>query len=186
MKMQVYINWKEIRPDGSFGREIEHELHSYTVGFFKILMAHFVQGSIANCKDTGGVNQTISGLSSNFDITAALGVVTRGIVVGTGNNAPTIDDYVLQTLILHGATAGKLNYAALVKNTTAVNSPAGTWYFLFERQLTNTSGGNITVNEVGLYVNGSGYNIMVDRSLSTFIINNGAGALVTYKISLTV
>ena len=73
----------------------------------------------------------------------------RGIVVGTGTNAVTVDDYKLQTQILHGITTGKLEYLSCAATNLVVTG--ATYSFDLERVFKNSSGGAIAVSEIGIY-----------------------------------
>ncbi|GAI45370.1 unnamed protein product [marine sediment metagenome] len=85
------------------------------------------------------------------------GVVTHGIIVGTGTTAPTIDNYAIETLIAHGVGAGQLQYSAVAFGAPA--SDATTSQFTVTRDFANASGGAITVNEIGLYVKGYKFDV---------------------------
>ena len=78
-----------------------------------------------------------------------------GIVVGTGTNAESVEDYALQTLIAHGDGAGELYYQAqdaYDSGNTVYTSSTKTWANqIGPRLFNNNSGGAIGVNEVGLY-----------------------------------
>ena len=87
-----------------------------------------------------------------FNCDAAIAEVTKGVVVGTGNTAPTIDNYVMETLIAHGVAGGQLQYGAVTFGAPA--SDATTSRFTITRDFSNGSGGAITVFEIGLYVDG--------------------------------
>lgn len=72
-----------------------------------------------------------------------------GIQVGTGTNAVTINDYALQTPIVHGDSAGEfVHYGTWLYNYTV---GASTATFDAEKIFYNDSGGSITVNETALY-----------------------------------
>jgi len=107
--------------------------------------------------DTGNVSRNVFHCSSDvyntkpitFDVLAGAGVTNFGIVVGTGSTAPTINDNALQTLIVHGSGSGQLSYGAITFGSPA--SDSSTSQFTITRNFTNSSGGAINVNEIGLY-----------------------------------
>ena len=72
-----------------------------------------------------------------------------GIVIGTGNTAPTSDDYALETLIAHGQAATEMVYGGMEIEPVVVAAPSAS--FLLRRYFNNKSGGDITVLEVGIY-----------------------------------
>ncbi len=98
--------------------------------------------------DTSNITQYITATSESLDVTAASGDVNKGILVGTGNTPPTINDYALQTKVAHGTGAGQLSYGAVTFGATA--SDTTTSQFTVTRNFANSSGGSITVNEIGL------------------------------------
>jgi len=113
-----------------------------------------------------------------------------GIIVGSGINVESFEDYVLQTPIAEGAGPGQLShaqsedhsisYAALVMKNELV------------RYFNNNSGGNVSVNEVAL-VAGAGGSIAStnkvlmsrDKLASTVTIPDTGQLRVTYTIQLT-
>jgi hypothetical protein len=102
---------------------------------------------------------------------AVIGDVTNGIVAGTGNTAPTINDYVMETPIAHGVGAGQLQYGAVTFGLPAYD--AATSQYTITRDLANGSGGAITVNEIGLYVEGYHYNVHYDFLAVRDVIGGG-------------
>ena len=135
------------------------------------------------CRDTGGTLRALPG--TGFSLIANAGIVTWGIVVGTGTDAVTILDYKLQTQIAHGTGAGQLSYAAMLFPDADVTVAGGVCYYDFNRTFTNSSDGAITIQEIGLYVLNN-YNFMFDRTLFEKTITNGAGAILTYRIQISV
>jgi hypothetical protein len=106
-------------------------------------------------RDTANVLQDICNNAHNFACDAGAGVVTHGIIVGTGNTAATIDDYVIETPIAHGVGAGQLQYGAVAFGAPAADAAVS--QFTITRDFANGSGGAITVNECGLYVEAAIY-----------------------------
>ena len=122
---------------------------------------------VLNFKDTSGnavttrwfhQTYTISAPYNNLESTTyaigmmgAAGAVTRGIIVGTGTNAASPEDYVLQTPIAHGTGAGQLKYIItpppLFIWTVGTRTQTIRWWRYFD----NFSGSDITINEVAIY-----------------------------------
>jgi hypothetical protein len=109
-----------------------------------------------------------------------------GIQVGTGIAAVTITDSHLQTLIANGNAGGQLSYGSVSCGAVAI--VGSTAKFTIARTLTNNSGADITVNEVGLMCmnGGTTTKYFVEHTLLTFTIANGTSGTVTYTISVTV
>lgn len=155
-------------PDGKIARHIgPKRSESYVQQFLQILYA-MVRGQPETMPimllDVANLTYGSPIRYSTLSCVALTNIATRSIVVGTGNTAPTITDYQLQTQIAHGVGAGQLQYSATTFGTPAAD--ATTSQFTITRNFTNGSGGAITVNEVGLYAlmqaNGAGA-VPIDR-----------------------
>lgn len=133
-------------------------------------------------KDTGNVARDIQESGYTFDTTAIIGDVTHGIIVGTGAVAVDIDDYVLGTPIAHGVAPTQLQYGAVAFGAPA--SDATTSQFTITRDFANGSGGDITVNEIAVYVKGK--ENTTDRYFMTIRDIIGGGILVPNGQTLTV
>lgn len=122
----------------------------YSEGYYK--------GILKTGSTPGGCEQLIhAGHSENAAANTIINISVVGedigIVVGTGVTAVTPTDYALATRILHGRTAGRLEYGGCEFIGIAFVNPNGE--FTIRRYFTNASGGSITVNEVGLYAAGT-------------------------------
>lgn len=73
-----------------------------------------------------------------------------GIIVGSNNTAVTINDYKLNTRILNGTTTNKIEYLACGVNNLQIGSTTSS--FDLVRLFRNSSGGSVTIREVGVYV----------------------------------
>jgi hypothetical protein len=102
--------------------------------------------------DIGGASRNVYNEASAFRIDSVLGISANwGPVVGTGVNAVTRDDNKLQTQIINGITANTLVHG-IVQLSSSPYTSGSSRFFLAGRTFTNLSGGDITVNEMGLYV----------------------------------
>jgi len=149
-----------------------------------------------NMKDTYANtrnNATIIGMSDNDSILGGLGNAEKGIVVGTGDNAETLNGFQLSAKILHGAEVNKLSYAAQSTPVFSYASATKKWTSTITRIFNNNSGASITVKEVGIYsaASGGGVNVgfMLSRDLLTVenykTVPNGGQLTVTYTIEMT-
>lgn len=179
--IKVTLHW-EYNKNGKVYRTRKVQCHSFVIGFIDLL------GNALGAAALQQVRNTSNGLTSNSGITDVMGAAgtnLKGIVVGTDNTAVAMTNYALGTLITSGGGAGQLNYGAV---SVSVSSTAGsTRSFTISRLFTNNSGGDITVQEVGLYcfVASSQY-FCIDRTISTKLIANTASATAIYTISITV
>jgi len=167
---------------------------SFTANFLQGLYNEFA-GSNVNfavpgafpSNNTAGKNTLGNTPTGNYTFTcdAAIGILTNGIVVGSGNTAPTPLDFIMQTLITQGVGAGQLQYQPQTApiGTTVTGAITS---FTLERLMVNGSGGDVTVNEIGLY------NLFVQTFLiyrdvlgSSDIIPNGHSYRVSIEFQIT-
>ena len=120
-----------------------------------------------------------------------IGETSRGILVGAGTNAPTINDYTIQTLIPHGTGPGQLQYSAVTFG--APSSDATTSQFTVTRNFANGSGAQVTVYELTLVVQSYAdsyiqYYHMVIRDVipGGIAVPNGQTLTVNYRIQVTI
>lgn len=170
--------------------------NSLLTNFNLFLYQFLLSGSVQGVDQTGSAFNIDGGTSTagtnrlNMVASGAgAGGTNGGILVGTGTTANTISTYAMATLIAHGTTANKLSYGA----TTSVGyaTSGATAYWEINRTFTNSSGGNITVTEVGAA--GRTYNlsstfILFERTVlgASVTINNGSSKTFTYKFTVTV
>jgi hypothetical protein len=114
---------------------------------------------------------------------------TYGVVVGTGVGAPTINDYQLGTIISHGSGAGELQYSAVTWGAPA--SDATTSQMTITRNFANASGGDITVNEIGLYMKSyDGANryfcVIRDKIDGGITVPDGQTLTINYRLQATI
>ena len=159
-------------------------------------------GGHLNFKDTGG---TVRGTtdrgaaiasdnyeSDSYGVKAPITEDTWGLLVGSGTNAESFEDYTLQTKIAHGTGSGQLSYGA--GQAHSVSYTAGTKVFEDElvRYFNNNSGAAIDVNEVGMifrvgvaFYTTARILLARDKLASTVTVPNTGQLKVTYTIELT-
>ncbi len=141
-------------------------------------------------RNTVNVLQSICESGLIFASDGGVGVITHGVVVGTGAVAPTIDNYALGTLIAHGVAAGQLQYSAVTFGAPA--SDATTSQFTITRNFANGSGGLITPTEIGLYVKAYLFNVtyyfMIIRDVIAggIAVPNGQTLTVNYRLQAVI
>lgn len=147
----------EMTVKDSLGKITEHRgpirSESFVRQFLELLWVQMYQLeelATYSIRDTGNTLRDVYSSENTFLSDAGAGETTHGIIVGTGNTAPTIDDYVIETLIAHGVGGGQLQYGGVTFGAPA--SDAAVSQFTITRDFANNSGGAITVNECGLYV----------------------------------
>jgi hypothetical protein len=129
-----------------------------SLNYHRLFSQHLICRTNNNMALTNATNTLVNGTFGSGD--GALNFTTfnmrnnRGIVLGTGNTATSISDVAMASGIGHGTGAGQLIYGectntSLLSNSTTSNFSV--WYLT--RYFENRSGGNITINEIGLVSN---------------------------------
>jgi len=106
-------------------------------------------GYLAGIRDIYGRPRIGLAMSRTFECVAAAGDITKGIVIGTGTDVATINDYRLQTIVPSGTGSGQVQYSAVIFGSPAYDST--TSQFTITRNFANASGGLIIATEIGLY-----------------------------------
>lgn len=73
-----------------------------------------------------------------------------GILVGSGTNAESFEDYALQTQIVDGTGSGELSHVEQEAPVDTYTAGTKTWKNELARYFNNNSGGVVTVNELAL------------------------------------
>lgn len=139
--------------------------------------------------DISNAAQTVGPVITNLNANGGAGDLTKGPVVGTGSTVVAISDYKLDVLVAHGSGAGQLEYMATpIVGATTVSAPDA--YFTIQRVMVNNSGGDITLQEVGLYAHGDSpiVTFCVARDLvggGGQLVPNLGSATLTYTIQIT-
>lgn len=130
-----------------------------------------------------GEDQSVDGITYGYR--APAGDDTKGIIVGSGTNAESFEDYCLQTQIMEGSGAGQLNHVQSEEHS--ISYAALTMKNTLVRYFNNNSGGNIDVNEVALVADMlPALNAMTsrDKLTSTVTVPDTGQLKVTYTIQL--
>lgn len=176
---------------------------SFLKGFIQLLTLYFygpatVPPDIAfNCvglvKDTIGTEDLPTRMDEDyfFYTVAGVGIVTHGILVGSGVTLPVFTDNKIETLIAHGTAAGQLQYAAGYYGEPTESG--GVSRFRISRIFSNNSGAPVTAGEVGLacrayqYPRGAFYVLLIrDLFPVPLAIPNGQSLTVNYDLQAAV
>ena len=133
--------------------EYDEPSHSFVLQFMQLLCLQMKNAAyVGNIKDITNTNRTGALLDTTYHmiINAVGGTDDYGIVVGSGVGAEAVTDYKLDTLITHGVGLGQLKYGSQVA-VELVNN-AGVMRIELSRMVSNGSGGDVDINEVGLYL----------------------------------
>ncbi len=208
---EILITLEVFDKDGKLIKKHHQRSHSWTRNYYNYLMVitcaknaddlTWETGKLSIKDTTGAIQEGNGGIAyltaGNLDAPQPSdGILTqatdidKGIVVGSGENADSFEDYQLQTPITEGVGGGQLNAVASDNHDI---SEAG--LILIDTQVryfNNNSGGNVLVNEVawvnGIYCGAGGrYDTMMSRDKlgSTVTIPDTGQLKVTYTIQLT-
>lgn len=110
------------------------------------------------------------------------------IVVGTGTNAVAVGDDSLQTIISNGTSTGNLEYHGTRAQNYSMDTGTDTSQFELERIFRNSSGGSITVNELGIYCAADNHSFCIvrDKLTSGVAVTDGQYLKVKYTIKVVV
>ncbi len=126
-------------------------------------------------KDTGGtVRYHATGLwdfwRSSGGYLEGANLSNYGLLFGTSNTSPTLEDYALGAIVPHSAN---FTYGANSRITTGYTAGTKTYYTQITRTVTNVSLGDTTIAEMGLVCymrNGStNYYVMLSRVIPTSV-----------------
>lgn len=188
------FNWNYKNGSSSLSASSTDSGSSWTSGTTQFYFQTFSLsgGGDFMAKDTGGTYRPLVYAGDDYatsvalDVLATSGVVTFGTRVGTGNTAVTITDYALQTPVAEGTGSGQMAHGAVTFGSPAADST--TSQFTITRNFTNSSGGSMTINEIGLYCRNF-YSIEASLTVGYFMIIRdviGGGIAVPNGQTLTV
>ena len=210
---QVFLEMEVKLPDGTVVHHHKQRSHSWVRNAYNLLFCQlaavnlpdntYAAGKLSLRRPSGTVapvaewNTSVGtpgfAIPSNLTVAGGgylgvAGTATVGILVGSGLDAESFNDYVLQTLIANGNGAGQLDYA--LSNAYVVNWVLGTLTLsnTLVRYMNNNSAGDVAVNEVGLYIflktNDTAYLMCRDALGATVTIPAMGQLKCTYVISL--
>lgn len=154
---KVYIGFEVRDRRGRVIYKRRERGHSWVRNYYVVLVCQagwvdMRQELNTRIRDTGGswgeYDNQFTYVKQDSWLEGGEGDTTKGIVIGTGNTPPSIDDYNLEAKIPHGTGAGKMEYQAqadTVSETTATG-----WRTTLVRQFYNKSGASIYVAETGI------------------------------------
>ena len=166
--------------------------HSYVIQFLELIEA-LIKGEDKNATDVTGAESVLIDVS-DFNIfyghvNGAIDEDTHGIVVGTnaGTTAEDNENFALDTKILHGAGGGQLGYQAVTFLAPVVDG--ANVDFDLTRAFANTSGGAITVKEIGIICKNTTdtkYHLLLRDVVADEAVADGFTLTVVYTLRTTV
>ena len=160
--------------------------HSFVKQFAQILLTRLAAFSSSTTLDITNTARADYPAYS-LDIGGAANDDLHGLVIGSNATGVTINDYTLNTKIAHGVNAGQLQYSAVTAGLPTSDTTSS--YFVITRVFTNGSGGNVSINEIGIYAYQSvGYYFCLSRDVlaATITLTNGQNLTLNYTIKATI
>lgn len=153
--------------------------HSFLAQLIEILHCQMKQASTpVNIID--GSESTISPNAFNLRLTSGASSFTYGLLIGSGTDKVTINDYVLQTPITTDITASVHTFVLSYPSTNIRR-------LAISRTFTNTSESPISIEEVALQTMTSGAEyICLDRTLYSISIPASSSLTLTYRIDVSI
>jgi len=183
---------------GQLLEKIKQKSRSFLKQFIQLIEVQANQAS-KTITDIGGTDRTVGQLDTNLFCTPGGGhgyvdpaqrnvqVENIGVVVGSGTTAVTPTDTKLETKIAHGTGSGQLVHLGCGLKPVVISGSDA--YIDLVRFFENQSGGNVTVNEVGIYAIGAssqwGFCICRDVLASSITVADGQLLKVRYRIKVT-
>lgn len=185
------------RADGSIREQWSKKSESFTRQFIDLLIVQMGGVDTRSGIEVRDITNTLVAIGMSpqtLDSNALVNDDTFSIVLGTGNTAPTITDYAIETKIAHGAGAGQLQHSLTAFGLPTSNATQS--HFTITRDFSNASGGDITVNEIGLYQRGREVGVVMhdsSRAMHIFltirdtiaggiVIGNGETLTINYRL----
>ena len=131
-------------------------------------------------KGTDNSDNSTSPQSSMLQVNAGAGIITWGMLIGTGTTAVTMTDYKLAALVTANIAHGAATFAV-------ENPDVSTWRLAMSRVFTNNTGASLGIREVALYTDMAAYAAMVclERTLYSVDVPNGVAVTLTYRITVS-
>lgn len=206
---ETFIELEVRDKDGKVVQHHRQRSHSWVRNAYNLLLAQMASVNLDDAAEYGAgklsikvtdttikagaggamVSDTVAHESDGAAYRGANADITSGIQVGSGTDAESFEDYVLQTQIVEGAAGGELNHIAMDVPTKSY--AALTWTITWFRYFNNNSGGDVNINEVALCTEGEAIGTSVnwimsrDKLASTVTVPDTGQLKVTYTIQLT-
>jgi len=197
--LRAEITLQRYNKKGQLLRSLKQKSRSFLKQFIQLIEVQTNQTS-KDLTDITGTSRSVSYDCHNFFSTPGGGhgypdpdqrkaqVENVGIVVGSGTTAVTPTDTKLETKIAHGKSAGQLLHLGNALYPVVVSAPDA--YVDLVRFFENQSGGDVTINEVGIYAlaspNQYAFCICRDVLSTSVTVANGELLKVRYRIKVSV
>jgi len=193
---QLMLETYVIDKNGKVRDHKKGKAHSYTIQWLQhieVMSNHSygVNGGTVYIRNSSNVLEAefcSQAQNGNFGFAAPSTNTNYGILVGTGTTAVACSDYKMQTLIANGSASGQLNYSATV--VIGATNAGTTCSLAVTRAVSNASGADVTIQEIGLMCetymqNGLTYYLLI-HDLATQTLHNGDTYLIIYTMQTSI
>jgi len=190
------VYWKGVITDTATGKVVrktrKYRARSFHNVFLQLATRYMFGASAPNVIDIDGNTRNPATFLQpvHTSTVSGHGFETEGIVCGTSSAAVDAGDYYLTAVITDGTGSGQLSYGNNTTSTGSVATGSSITSFDVTRPIANSSGGTITVEEIGLVMSISitavvrGF--MYLRDLTGGVdVGDGQTLTVTYTITTT-
>lgn len=191
MSVNLYYQIAVHEADGRLvRRRRRRRCHSFLGQFAQFMGAIFGVSGITGVLNISGGSSIIQhptqASTAAMRIQAGLGVDAQGIVAGTDATAVLGTDFNMAALIAEGTGAGQMAYSAGVIGNVVVGATSAT--IAISRSISNSSGGTITVREVGIRCrnNVTDFQLIRDVLSVAEVVADGQILTVVYTIRIDV
>jgi hypothetical protein len=214
--MKTLITLEKRNKEGVLLEKHEQESRSWLLHFFNLFYKQNTPSGALTCNDITAAARILGGSAteiywSNLKVKSGPGGslevmeafqggnqisftnmvdgANHGIVVGTSNAAVAPNQNALTTKVAHGEAAGTLLHGGTELYGLTI---AATSSFKIRRYFTNVLGGDIPIQEVGIYTSGgvttdAQYQFCIARDVTAAIVVSNTEILeVTYTVQITV
>lgn len=178
--MKLLLEVKQLSPGKYFNKIKTFKLNSLTSNFAYTLYCQLSRQSV-QIRDVTNQLETWSSTEYMWMAECYREDDTYGILLGLSATATTFLDYKLNSKILEGTELNQLNYWDTLI-TVSTPPPPNNLTINIVRSITNNSGANIQIRELGLFYKIGDLNVfMIDHSLFSFNFLDTTVQEFTYK-----
>ena len=214
LKLPIPESFLELQVFDKYGKTLTHtrqRSHSWTRNAYNLLVSQlmclrgtggFTDGNLS-IKDTAGAVSSTNYITAicaqnrlnaedpeaaGVSYLAEAGAVNQGIIVGTGVDAESFDDFAL-TVCNEGVRANQLNYMAMEAPTKSWDAGTRTKTVTFQRYMNNNGVADVTIGETGIVakiVKGASVRCLMSRDVLAVpvVIPASGQILASYAMSI--
>ena len=187
--MILYYNVEKYDKNGLVSKTGKRRARSFVKAFIFMLANRFTGAAYTTENTSGSPTYMIyQNYYRLFTTPSQSNLQTQGIVVGSSSSAVQSTHYSLQSIIGNGKSTDQLQFGPHISDK-AVTVSAPNASFSISRIFRNSSGGDVTVREIGFYVVAYNYTkwfcIIRDVVSPSIVVSDTKYIKVTYTFQVT-